>query len=243
MNVASGQPSYKDPGAGASGNSERTLIYIPVIHTQVDLGALNDRIQLLKIGQLGRGRWRRNLTLVDKLWSRIESTITGLSLPYERLRVYQDGLPVCGREAEIVSRLAAAGSRNYRLLLVLKEKGATIMGTESPELLLEEYQLVKEDFGSVGEGSALPRAARGRPYLSGRPQAAAKQEVTRRALSDSLLKRRDQYIANRINQTLLAGETGILFLGGFHSVENGLDKDIRVVRPIPPILTNLDAKP
>jgi hypothetical protein len=225
MNAASVQSAYGDPGAKASGTSERTLIYIPVIHTQVDLGALNDRIQLLKIKQLGRKRWRRNLTLIDNLWSQIERTITGLSLPYERVRVYQDGLPVCGREADIVSRLAAAGSRNYLLLLVLKEKGAIIMGTESPELLLEEYQLVNKDL------------------LSGRPAGAARQEARFHALRDSVLKRRDRYIADRINKTLLAGETGILFLGRLHSVEDGLDKDIRVVRPIPPDLTNVDTKP
>jgi hypothetical protein len=47
-----------------------------------------------------------------------------------------------------------------------------------------------------------------------------------------LLKRRDQYIARRINDTLLAGETGLIFLGMLHSVRSWLDKDIRVVYPI-----------
>jgi len=47
-----------------------------------------------------------------------------------------------------------------------------------------------------------------------------------------LLKRRDQYIARRINDTLLAGETGLIFLGMLHSVRSWLDKDIRIVYPI-----------
>jgi hypothetical protein len=44
-----------------------------------------------------------------------------------------------------------------------------------------------------------------------------------------LLKRRDEYIAGRINETLRAGETGLIFLGMFHSLSSWLDKDIRVV--------------
>ena len=49
---------------------------------------------------------------------------------------------------------------------------------------------------------------------------------------NSLLVRRDQYIANRINRSLSAGETGILFLGMLHAVERYLDPDIRVVHPV-----------
>ncbi|MCJ7502091.1 MAG: hypothetical protein MUP80_03395 [Acidobacteriia bacterium] len=154
------------------------------------------------------------MNLVDKLWARIEQAIESLILPYERVRLYQDGLPVCGREVEIITELAKAGSRNHRLLLRLREKGATIMGTESSELLVEEYQLVKEVFAS------------------GKPKVATRGEARQKALRDSLLKRRDQYIARRINDTLLAGETGLIFLGMLHSVRSWLDKDIRVVYPI-----------
>jgi len=193
---------------------ERTLVYIPIVHTQADMGALSEPIRRLKVERLGRRGWERNVNLVDKLWAQIEQAIESLILPYERLRVYQDGLPVCGRELEIVTELAEAGSRNHRLLLRLKEKGATIMGTESSELLVEEYQLVKE---AIAAGNA-PVAARG--------------EARRKALRDSLLKRRDQYIARRINETLSRRDTGLIFLGMLHSVAPWLDKDIRIVNPI-----------
>jgi len=198
----------KDPESGG-----RTLIYIPIIHTQADMGALSESIQRLKVKRLGRKGWERTVNLVDKLWARIEQAIESLILPYERLRLYQDGLPVCGREVEIVTELAKAGSRNHQLLLRLREKGATIMGTESSELLVEEYQLVKQDFAS-------------------KPEVARRGEARRKALRDSLLKRRDQYIARRINDTLLEGETGLIFLGMLHSVGPWLDKDIRIVYPI-----------
>jgi hypothetical protein len=195
-------------------SNERTLIYIPIIHTQADMGALSAAIQRLKVQKLGRKGWERNVNLVNKLWAQIELAIENLALPYDRVRLYQDGLPVCGHEVEIVTELEKAGSRNHGLLHFLREKGATVMGTESSELLVEEYQLSKEDFAS------------------GKPAFATREEPRRKALRDSLLKRRDEYIASRINQTLRAGETGLLFLGMLHSLGSWLDKDIRVVNLI-----------
>jgi hypothetical protein len=214
MRAMGGETRTRAAGAKDPESGERTLIYIPIIHTQADMGALSESIQRLKVKRLGRKGWERTVNLVDKLWARIEQAIESLILPYERVRLYQDGLPVCGREVAIVAELAEAGSRNHRLLLRLREKGATIMGTESSELLVEEYQLVKEVFAS------------------GKPKVATRGEARQKALRDSLLKRRDQYIARRINDTLLAGETGLIFLGMLHSVRSWLDKDIRVVYPI-----------
>ncbi len=193
---------------------QRTLILIPIIHTQADMGALSEPIQRMKVAKLGKKSLERNFELVNRLWTQIEQTLEGLAIPYERVRVYQDGLPVCGRELEIVSELAKAGSRNHQLLLKLKEKGATIMGTESSELLVEEYQLLQHAFSAPRSKVAARVASRGRN------------------LQDSLLKRRDQYLGARINTTLQQGETGLLLLGMLHSVEFWLAKDIRVVRPI-----------
>jgi hypothetical protein len=201
-------------GADDPESGDRTLIYVPIIHTQADMGAFSELVQRVKVRKLGRRGWERNVIVVNSLWARIEQAIDKLALPYERVRLYQDGLPVCGRELEIVTELARAGSRNHRLLLRLKERGAAIMGTESSELLVEEYQLVKEDFAS------------------GKPEVATQGEPRRKALRDSLLKRRDQYIASRVNDTLLIGETGLIFLGMLHSVGPWLDKGIRVVYPI-----------
>ncbi|MBZ5560893.1 MAG: hypothetical protein LAP13_00575 [Acidobacteriia bacterium] len=192
----------------------RTLIYIPIIHTQADMGALGESVQRLKIQRLGRRGWERNVNLVDQYWTRVEQAVQSLSAPRQPLRVYQDGLPVCGREIDIVADLAKAGSRNHRLLMRLKEKGAALMGTESSALLVEEYQLMKGTF-ALEKAEAVAHG--------GRPST---------ALRDSLLKRRDQYIARRINETLLAGETGLIFLGVLHSLAECLDRDIHIVCPI-----------
>jgi hypothetical protein len=197
-----------------TGAASRSLIHLPIIHTPADMGALRSVVQQLQVSKLGRRGWQRNVDLVDRLWARIERTIAGLSLPYARVRVYQDGLPECGREAEIVAELAKAGSRNHRLLLRLKDKGATLMGTESPDLLQQEYQLVIEALSSPD------------------PKEIARREARQKAVRDSLLERRDLHIAARINSTLGQQETGILFLGALHSVAHLLDKDIRIIYPL-----------
>jgi len=178
------------------------------------MGALRESVRRATLQKLGQMGWKRKVNLIDAGWTEIEKVIDGLALCFEKARLYQDGLPVCGREAEIVTELAKAGSRNHQLLLRLMERGAMIMGTESSELLVEEYEVVKQNLAA-------------RDTLKAAGVAAGKK-----ALSDSLLKRRDQYIAERINGTLRAGETGILFLGMLHSLGNWLDRDIRVIYPI-----------
>jgi len=57
-------------------------------------------------------------------------------------------------------------------------------------------------------------------------------------LKDSLLQRRDQYIARRINETLRGGETGLLFLGLLHSIRPWLDEDVQVIYPLWPALNH-----
>src|SRR3990170_993749 len=192
----------------------RTLIYIPIIHTQSDMGALAGAIRRLSIEKLGHQEWERSVKAIDQLWTIIHETIEKLDLPYPQVRLYQDGMPNCGREVQIVSDLAKAGSPNHQLLLFLMGKGATLMGTESPELLLEEYQLVQQVLSAQG--------------LEEVERVQARQE----SLSQVLLERRDRYIAERIIESLGEGETGILFLGILHSLEEKIAKDIQVNYPI-----------
>jgi hypothetical protein len=59
-------------------------------------------------------------------------------------------------------------------------------------------------------------------------------KTRQKRLRDTLLERRDHYIADRINRTLGAGETGILFMGMLHAAARYLDPDIKVVYPLGP---------
>lgn len=193
----------------------RYLIYIPIVHSQVDMGAFGESVRKLTLRRMGAKAWKRKVNLIETIWKEIERVIESLPLSYEKVRLYQDGLPVCDREVEIVTDLAKAGSQNHRLLLCLMEKGARIMGTESSELLVEEYALTKEN---LTDGAGTEKAA----LITTR----------RKTLTDSLLKRRDQFIANRINSTLQTGETGVIFLGLLHALEEWLPKDIGLIYPI-----------
>jgi hypothetical protein len=188
----------------------RTLIYIPIIHTQADMGALQNQVKTASLKKLGLTGWKRKITLVDKYWTDIEKYIGGLSLPPGGVRIYQDALPVSDKERTIVEELAKSGSRNHILLLSLIEKGAMLTGTESLELLLEEYNQVKRTLEGLsgGTGDAEKR------------------------VSASILERRDRFIAKRINETLSPGELGIIFLGMLHSLEQWLDSDIQVAYPV-----------
>jgi hypothetical protein len=206
-------PGLAEMNNGQSGASGRKLVYIPIIHTLADMGTLGAAVRGMKLSALGRQGLSQNAAVVDKMWARIESVVAKLPVAPGSLRVYQDGLPVCRHEQEIVSELASAGNRNHGLLLKLQARGATLMGTESPELLVEEYQLAAAAFAA----GATPRT-----------------QVRQKQLHDTLLEKRDRFIAARINGTLGAGESGILFMGMLHQVARYLDSDIDVICPLGP---------
>ena len=177
------------------------------------MGTLKESVARATLEKAGRAGLARKTAAIDQIWTEIEASIDALPLPFDRVRLYQDGLPVCGRESEIVTELAQAGSRNHQLLLRLMVQGAVLMGTEAGDLLVQEYQLARQS-------------------LTTRPPRAAGVAASRLALSKALLQRRDQFMGQRINETLKRGETGILFLGMLHTVEEYLHPDIKVIYPL-----------
>lgn len=192
----------------------RLVIYLPIIHSQADMGGMARSVRRLSVKKLGPEAWKRNVDVIGQIWRDLRTTVEAWELPWEKVRLYQDGLPQCGREMEIVTTLARAGSPNHQLLLSLMSRGATLMGTESPELLVEEYRLARE--GLAAEDSDAATAGR----------------TQREARSRALLARRDRYIAKRINDSLCPGDIGLVFLGMLHSLEPYLAGDIRVTYPI-----------
>ncbi len=200
------------PSGPEAGQATRMLLYVPVVHTQADLGALGAAAARATLARAGRQGLAQKGRAIERLWDEIHRVLDGLKLPFPKVRLYQDGLPVCGREAEIVVALARNGSRNHQLLLALIARGARLMGTEAPDLLAEEYELANQTLKSP-------------PIM--------KEAAQKAQRSDSLLDRRDRFIARRINETLEPGETGLLFIGLLHCVASHLDRDIRVSYPVP----------
>ena len=182
----------------------RALIYFPIIHSPQDVGSLSQAARELRRD----AQDNKYLDAVKQFWEIVATTIEGLELDYSGLKLYQDGLPVCGKEKEIVAEVAELGSENHRLLQTLNKKGAVLMGTESPELLVKERELMMQ--------MLIP----------------TELKETSLESAQVLLNQRDEYIAQRINQTLQDNEMGILFLGLMHNIEAKLPEDIFLIEPL-----------
>ncbi|MDP2884658.1 MAG: hypothetical protein Q8P51_06520 [Ignavibacteria bacterium] len=199
----------------------RTLIYIPIVHTDADMGAMSESLQQIYVKEYGRRKWTQRTATVEKMWKDIERKIVALPLDYAKLKLYQDGLPKCGRELEIAQSVAAGGSRNFQLLVRLVEKGARLIGTEDPDLLIQEYNRLRNTLDNLREspGGGL-----------------LKRSVTMGGTSASVegfVSQRDKYIAARIHETLRDDETGLLFLGVVHRANEMLPGDIRISYLLP----------
>jgi len=182
----------------------RRLIYVPIVHSEADFGSFTHSLRKRYIERFGLSGWRQRIKGIEALWEEIRGKVMALEIDFHKLKVYQDGLPICGRELEIVRDLARQGSKNHMLLLELAERGATIMGTEDSQLLVEEYLRLR---ASLERDSELGhRASPGKDLLS----------------------RRDLCIAKRIRETLRDGETGILFIGLLHKVDEKLSRDMEI---------------
>ena len=181
--------------------NERTLILIPILHTAEDLGSLQVRPKTIA----QRVEFERKQNAIKAIWRETENNLLSWRNSFENVQIYQDGLPICGRELQIIQEVAAQGSLNHQLILKLIEKGAEIIGTESPELLKSEYEVQIEVMKNPKNKSLLDKLR-------------------------ELLLRRDKFIADRINETLASEKLGILFIGMMHQVEINLPEDIKVVK-------------
>lgn len=190
----------------------RTLYWFPIIHTPEDLGSVRESVRRLYLKEVGQDHLDDHQRRVARLWDAIRAAVDRLDLDFHRVRLYQDGLPVFGKEEQVVRELAEAGSRNHALLLDLMARGGALEGTESPELLVREYALTRQLLDS--------QAVRRTPSHAGRVQ----------QLGREILQQRDRFIAEQIGRTLKPGETGLLFLGMLHSLVGLLPQDIALDR-------------
>jgi hypothetical protein len=129
----------------------RKLKIVPIIHTIVDMGSLKEQIKEETIKKIGPDGWENQLKIVNQFWTQLSKEVLAGPTPDF---VYNDGLPICGDvlELKIVKELVAQGSKNHILLDKLIRKGAKLVGTESPELLLNELNLAK---GSLSDNSLV----------------------------------------------------------------------------------------
>ncbi len=131
------------------------LIYVPVMHSSVEMGSAAGAYKAAFVARFGERKWQERCDEFDAIWGNIAAAIDALNLDPTTLKLYQDSLPLCGKEVQLIRDLAAQGSHNHRLLAALIDKGATLIGTESPELLLEEYRLLQSAERAPEQAAAL----------------------------------------------------------------------------------------
>ncbi len=187
----------------------RRLIYVPILHVQETTRDPELHLRNSKIVDK-KGANKQEVSEVYAMWEGIASKIEALNLPWRKVRIYQDGTPVCGNELELAMRLARNGSANYEFILDLIEKGAKLEGTENMDLLIREYDLLSQFLMKK----------------KGVNQKAANTEY--QVKSRSLLELRDQFIFNRITGTLEKDEVALVFMGVMHRLDKLLEKDFLV---------------
>lgn len=174
------------------------------------MGSMAEPLKREFIQKFGLTKWRMHVRAIDDFWTGIRRRIDQLKMDPSRLRIYQDGIPICGRELEIVREVSRLGSKNHQIVLELIEKGAHLEGTEDPKLLVEEYRFVKELTGMSDPEKKKQAIEQARP------------------LRARLLIKRDRFISKRIQETLQPGETGLLFTGIEHRVDKYLPKGFKI---------------
>ncbi len=174
------------------------------------MGTLAAQMKESFVSQYDEEKWQEHWQAIHEMWDGLKLKIQQLKLEYKKVRLYQDGLPTCGFEEKIVRELAQKNSKNHQLLLWLTEQGASLEGTEDPNLLVEEYSHIKKILSAATEDER-------------NQETKAYEQV-----ATDLLLRRDQFIKDRIEKTLKEGETGLLFLGMLHKVDELISKDIKV---------------
>lgn len=188
----------------------RTLIYVPIIHTGADLGSLAQDVAERGIADLGEEIWEKHRKTVDGYWDAISRYFDTIAVA--GMKIYQDGMVAEGEVGQnIVEEIARAGSKNYELIRGLLKRGAFLVKTEDFDLVRQE----REKLLAITQAKSVKEKL--------------KAAIRYRLVKERLLKKRDDFIAGRIDSTLDYGEKGVIFLGAFHNIRKKLPQSIQIM--------------
>jgi len=187
----------------------KKLLYVPIIHMEADLGSVAAAIDKRSSQMCGKEHWNRHKKAVSGFWDSITNYFDLLDA--SNLKIYQDGLMIDGEVGKkIIEEGARKGSKNHKIILKLMEKGGKIVKTEDLALLKEEY-------------NSLIKLSQTKS-----PIEKMLAYIGYKLRKNPLMKKRDKFIAERINETLQDGEVGVLFIGVYHNVLPQISQDIMV---------------
>lgn len=187
----------------------RTLLYVPIIHTSADLGSMAEDVDRRGLENFGENIWRDHLRTIDGYWDALSLYFD--SIKVSGAKIFQDGMVADGEVGlHIIQEGEKAGSKNHRLVSKLLQRGAILMKTE-------DFALVKKERDRLHK---IIHAKTTAEKLFGL--------IIYKSTKKLLLKQRDEFIAQRIDNALDEAETGILFIGAYHNIKPGLSQDIKI---------------
>ena len=176
-----------------------------------DLGSIAKQVDKRGIADFGEEFWKKHRETISGFWDSIINYFA--SLEVKDFKIYQDGLVADGEVGKkIVEEGVNSGSKNYEIIEDLLKRGATLVQTE-------DFPLVKKERDRIVKITQAKT-------ITEKLIAYLKYRLTK----NRLLKKRDNYIAKRINETLNHGETGILFMGAYHEITSKLSKKIQITK-------------
>ncbi|MCX6280253.1 MAG: hypothetical protein NT004_19485 [Bacteroidetes bacterium] len=190
----------------------RTLIYVPILHSNADLGSLGRALNTISFSESEKNKLQKHNDTINGYWDAIEYWFENIDISVKGIKIYQDGMFVEGEIAmKIIDEGIKSGSKNSVIVSKLIGRGAILIKTEDFKMVKDEYdglQSIIKSKNIISKGIQLFRY---------------------RILKPIFLIRRDKFITCRIAETLGQNETGILFIGAFHNIAKRLPKDIKVI--------------
>lgn len=188
----------------------RTLYYAPIIHAIEDYFEMAPVIAEAAKKTIGEDEFNKQQEQIRAYWKSLEEKIEGLFPDATGLIIYQDSLPTASREETMVVFNLIINyfpiSPNWLLIKKLISRGAILEGTENEVLAKAQLTICKK----ITQAADLDEKRQIKDYYAER--------------SREILKLRDEFIAQRIKDTLPEDERGLLFIGQDHDVDFELQK-------------------
>ena len=176
------------------------------------MGSLKFELGKTTESLLGEDLRKKHVNTINAYWDSIAYYFKNLDYTVKGVKLYQDGMFAQGDAAmKILEAGIEAGSKNSEIVLNLIMRGSILLKTE-------DYGLVKKEYDWI---QSLIKPANNLKLFY--------NLLLYSIFKTSNLRKRDEFIAGRISETLRLNETGILFLGAYHNITGLLPKDIEKI--------------
>jgi len=176
-----------------------------------DMGSLASALVEEASAELGQELWQQHREIISAFWDSIARFLDSVNV--NGFKIYQDGMVADGTNAmRTIENGITQGSKNYEVISRLLDRGAILIKSEDLALVKREYAYITKITLSSSRKEKEVAALR---Y---------------KLAQNAILRQRDNFIATRIKETLVQGDTGILFIGAYHDILSKLPADIEVVQ-------------